>query len=283
MIRIISTISIFASLLLLLAPVLGLAGDTVDVNISGNQATARDPVKFVANIYEIALMIGAFLAFAAIVFGGIKYTLAAGNPSGQTEGRDWITQAILGLLLLLSVYLILYIINPNLTVLKLPSLDDIKPGNNLVNLQGGGGGGYDTGSGTSQITHAEAVRQLQAAGVNIKPGANLNGIQQGVVDELVGLRGSCAGATRQGCDMTVTSAVGQHSPGTCSHANGYKVDLRLNSNLDNFIKSRFGDPAHPGQPIGIRSDDKAPLYKNPATGSLYAREANHWDMVINCR
>ncbi len=110
-----------------------------DAGLAPASEVARDPVKFVGSIYQIALIIGGFLAFAAIVYGAVRYTLAAGNPSGQTEGRDWIRDAVLGLLLLLGVYLILNIINPNLTVLKLPALDDIKPGNQLVNINIDGG------------------------------------------------------------------------------------------------------------------------------------------------
>ena len=39
-------------------------------------------------------MIGGLLAFGAIVFGAIKYTLAAGKPSGPHEGEEWIKQAL---------------------------------------------------------------------------------------------------------------------------------------------------------------------------------------------
>ena len=63
-------------------------------------------------------MISGVLAFGAIVYGGIKYTLAAGNPSGQSEGKEWVKGALTGLLLLVGAYAILNIINPQLTSLN---------------------------------------------------------------------------------------------------------------------------------------------------------------------
>ena len=84
-----------------------------------------DPQGIVGNVYQFSLMIGGILAFAVIVYGAIRYTIAAGNPSGQSEGKEWIRQALLGLFLLLGAYLILYTLNPNLTRLQLPELKNI--------------------------------------------------------------------------------------------------------------------------------------------------------------
>ena len=85
-------------------------------------ATQATPSGIVKDVYQFSLMIGGLLAFGAIVFGAIKYTLAAGNPSGQHEGKEWITQALLGLLLLVGATLVLNTINPKLALLELPEL-----------------------------------------------------------------------------------------------------------------------------------------------------------------
>ena len=97
----------------------------ISTRIPGAYAVSEGPGGFIANFYQFALMIGGILAFGAIVYGGIKYTLAAGNPSGQTEGKEWIKSAIYGLLLLLAVYLVLYTINPELVNLGLPTLKEV--------------------------------------------------------------------------------------------------------------------------------------------------------------
>jgi hypothetical protein len=84
------------------------------------------PGEIVKNIYNFALMLGGILAFGMIVFGAVKYTLSGGNPSGQSDARDIVTQALLGLLLLVGVFIVLNLINPSLTRLNLPELGKIK-------------------------------------------------------------------------------------------------------------------------------------------------------------
>ncbi|GEM_PF-1873257 len=85
----------------------------ISTNIPG-PAPANDVCGFVSNFYTFSLMIAGILAFGAIVYGGVKYTFAAGNPSGQSEGKEWVKSALLGLLLLVGAYVILNTINPGL-------------------------------------------------------------------------------------------------------------------------------------------------------------------------
>ncbi|MBI4087659.1 MAG: hypothetical protein HY434_02405 [Candidatus Liptonbacteria bacterium] len=94
---------------------------TISVGIPGLSAEPK-PTEFIAQLYNFALMISGVLALGAMVFGGVKYMTAAGNPSGQTEGKEWIKGAIFGLLLLFGAYFILNIINPDITKLSLPAL-----------------------------------------------------------------------------------------------------------------------------------------------------------------
>jgi hypothetical protein len=88
---------------------------------------SADPLKFVNQLFQMALGIGGLLAFGSIVYGGFKYTVAAGNPGGQSDAKDRITQALIGLLLLVGSVLILNTINPAITNTKLPALSPIKP------------------------------------------------------------------------------------------------------------------------------------------------------------
>jgi hypothetical protein len=100
--------------------------------------TNNNPCTSVINFYWFAIFISGILAFGAIVYGGIKYQLAAGNPGGQSEGKKWITGALEGLLLLFSAYLILKIINPNLIKCQLPELSPLEKQD--INLSGSGFG-----------------------------------------------------------------------------------------------------------------------------------------------
>ena len=80
----------------------------------------------VQKIYSIALGLVGVLALGMIIFGGLRYATSVGNPSAQTDARKIITQAIWGVVLLLSAYLILNTINPELVKLKKPVLKQIE-------------------------------------------------------------------------------------------------------------------------------------------------------------
>jgi hypothetical protein len=86
------------------------------------------PAGWVNAFYRFALIFSGILAFGAIVYGGIKYAVSAGNASSQSEGRAWIWSALIGLLLLAGAYLILRTINPNLVNLRNPTLSTVNTG-----------------------------------------------------------------------------------------------------------------------------------------------------------
>ncbi|HVN26547.1 MAG TPA: pilin [Candidatus Paceibacterota bacterium] len=94
-----------------------------------------NPGSFIKSFYQFALAIGGLAAFGAMVFGGIKYMSSGGNPSMQSEAKEWLWGAILGVALLAGAYLILSTIDPALTTLNLPSLQGISTSGNQ---QGGG-------------------------------------------------------------------------------------------------------------------------------------------------
>lgn len=66
----------------------------------------------ISNFYQFGLLVGGLLAFGAIVFGAVKWTTSAGNPAQISDAKQWIRQALLGLLLLAGAALILRTLNP---------------------------------------------------------------------------------------------------------------------------------------------------------------------------
>lgn len=87
----------------------------------------KGPAALVANLYNFAILIGGLLAFGSILYGGILYLTTGGNPTAQHEAKERIRDAIIGLLLLLGIYLVLNIVNPDLTNLRFPDLQRLKP------------------------------------------------------------------------------------------------------------------------------------------------------------
>ena len=82
---------------------------------------------YIKYIFNFAIILGAILAFAALLFGGIRWFLSVGSPSAISEAKSWMLAGIIGVVLLLSSYLILTTINPELAILKLEELEEFEP------------------------------------------------------------------------------------------------------------------------------------------------------------
>jgi len=85
--------------------------------------------QMVKYFYEWGISLGGIAAFFSLITAGFKYLTSVGNESKMREARDKINSSFFGLLLLLSSFLVLNVINPELTTLRMP--DDIgsAPGN----------------------------------------------------------------------------------------------------------------------------------------------------------
>jgi|SRR3989344_4132882 len=91
----------------------GTVGMEVGTEVKGNISIQ----KYIQQFFIFSLVVVGVAALAMIVYQGLKYTLSAGNASVQSDARDGIWQAIMGLILLLAAYLILFTINPKLVSL----------------------------------------------------------------------------------------------------------------------------------------------------------------------
>ena len=81
--------------------------------------------EFIAYIYEWGISLGGIVVFAMLVWAGIQYLTSAGDPGKMGGAIKKIQSSILGLVLLLTSWLILNTINPQLVRLEpLPQLWD---------------------------------------------------------------------------------------------------------------------------------------------------------------
>lgn len=74
--------------------------------------------EFIKFIFNLSVALGGLLGFGALIYGGIKYITSAGSAQAISDARAWIGSGIGGLFLLLSVYIVLTTINPNLVIFK---------------------------------------------------------------------------------------------------------------------------------------------------------------------
>ncbi len=74
--------------------------------------------ELIAYLYGWGVGMGGLLAFGILIFAGIQYLISTGNPIKTKEAMNRIASALLGLALLLSSFIILNIINPELTRIR---------------------------------------------------------------------------------------------------------------------------------------------------------------------
>lgn len=87
----------------------------------------------VSDIYQWSLAVVGIVAFVQIIYAGFLYLTAAGNTSKTGQARSKIGNAVLGIVLLFSSYLILRTINPDLvggtfSLPKITKTDTFKTG-----------------------------------------------------------------------------------------------------------------------------------------------------------
>lgn len=73
-----------------------------------------DPQQFVGEVLRLGVGLGGGIAFLLILFGGFQILTSAGNPEQLTAGRELVTSAITGLLLVIFSIFILRIIGYNI-------------------------------------------------------------------------------------------------------------------------------------------------------------------------
>jgi hypothetical protein len=219
--------------------------------------------EFIPGLFQLAIMLATGLAVLMIIWGGVQY-MSTDAWGGKNDAKNTIWNAIMGLLLTLSSWLIINTISPGLLQFNL-SLDPVKIQKN-TNLPTSSAETQSTGG----LTQQQAKALLEAGGVSVSGPILLAGVNQRTINEVIGLKNVCG----SNCEVTVTSATGgTHAPGTCSHGNGYKVDVRLNETLNSYISRNYSS-------LPNRSDG-ARMYQAPS-GALYAQESNHWDIVVPC-
>lgn len=92
--------------------------------IGGGLATDNELPQYINSLFQIAIGAGAALAAIFIAIGGFEYIFSEAMDT-KKNGKTRITQALLGLAILLLVTLVLYVINPEL--IKLDALQPMKP------------------------------------------------------------------------------------------------------------------------------------------------------------
>ncbi len=82
---------------------------------------------YIYAVYNYLLGIGGFLAAIALMIGGVLWLISAGNANRVSQAKSWITGSLTGLIILLTSYVLLYEINPELLGMKYIQMETIEP------------------------------------------------------------------------------------------------------------------------------------------------------------
>jgi len=92
--------------------------------VSGNSVESSFLSEYLSAVYQYLIKISVTIAVVMVMVAGLQYVLASGSGKAA-EAKKRITNATVGLVLLLCVYLILYTVNPQLVLLKTIRLQNI--------------------------------------------------------------------------------------------------------------------------------------------------------------
>ncbi len=82
--------------------------------------------QYIAGVYKYALGIAVVIAAVMAVIGGFQYATGGGDASRVKAGKDRISQAIIGLVLLFGSYMLLNTISPSLLTLDVIKIVQVK-------------------------------------------------------------------------------------------------------------------------------------------------------------
>ncbi|MCK4892111.1 MAG: hypothetical protein KAS78_05575 [Candidatus Pacebacteria bacterium] len=96
------------------------AGYTLLVKIPGIQHENVNMSLYLVGIYNFLLSIVGIVAVMMLIVGGMRLITAAGNSAALSDGKDIISNAIVGLLLALLSWVVVSTINPDVLYIKAP-------------------------------------------------------------------------------------------------------------------------------------------------------------------
>lgn len=90
------------------------------ITISGTTTAA----EYIIYFFNLSVAVGAFIAAVVLAMAGVDYVSSQGEPAKIESAKSKIKNAFLGLTILLGAFIILNIINPQLTNIKIDQLEN---------------------------------------------------------------------------------------------------------------------------------------------------------------
>ncbi|MBU4466659.1 hypothetical protein KKF47_01165 [Patescibacteria group bacterium] len=130
--------------------------------------------EYIRYVMIFGMVFSGLIIFGSLLFAGFLYMTSSGNPAALKNSKDRMFSAFLGIIILLSSYLILNTINPSLIELKISPRASVR-GVVFVNA---GGERYETLTSVSDFdatpVSAPVTVELSSANVEVIPCRDIN-------------------------------------------------------------------------------------------------------------
>jgi hypothetical protein len=223
-----------------LAPIPQLTGSDNKVNIN----------EFIPNMVKLVISVAAALAVIMIVIGGIKY-MSTDAWGAKKDARSTIENAVIGLLLAIGAYSILYTVNPKLVDINF-TIQGLRVGGSLATTTG-----VVTTRGATE-TGCSNCDELDATRITIRQGACSNNpcylkedLIENIEDDLIPALQSSASSTWRALQVVRAFPPGTPAPDGCYSPGpnaGNCIDISMTVlSIDNVkglldaIKSKIDD------------------------------------------
>lgn len=286
----------FASIIFFSGTLVAIAANTMDIPYTplaplplgegGTVLKTYTISTYLSGMFKLIIALGAAFAVLMGITGGIQYVASGIAPAARKGAKERITNALLGLVIILTSYLILNTIDPKLVAFNfgLPPIE----GTRAVALTPLELLGFGTTSerwcvppqtGTAWPSDAYEREVLYKKNIIVKNAncttvgenncTSVCGLKPDVIEKLGEINKDCDEKMGKECAVIITGATEYWKHQT--HGTNRNVDLRKtpNSNFDTYIRKSIY--LGTGQKCGISS---APHWA--VSSAIFVDEGDHW-------
>ncbi len=257
-------------------------------------ATKTELKDYIPGIFKLAIGLSAVAAVLMIVIGGFQY-ISSDAIMGKKDGKERIKNAVFGLVLVISAWLILNTINPNLLNINLniESISTTALDGGTLGTEGTSGSGIvgavDILKEDQIANHVQIATRLSEYNITLNRGVNgyckegstactnINGLPSDMISALGSLNTWCGNTS---CPLVISG--GTEIYAHVGHGPGKSVvDIRPTAQLNNkLLGDRVGTLKNGTQAtIILQGGNKVLLFTYEVAGAGNST-GDHWHVVL---
>lgn len=285
------------------------------VTCSGYACKWCDVFGLLQRVFNTAEAIVFPLVVIYIIYGAVLYIISStsGSEEGLEKARATVTDAIIGLVLILLTFVIVNATIIGITGSKLENfikidcsvIDTGLENSTIIPPRSSSSGGTAPSKRSEGTIREQDARNLflgqdpsirvnkdECAPGQIEGCTNVAGMQDDTIQGILDANQACAANRGHSCNLMITGGTetDHHNEGEGGHLDGGKVDFSHNSDIDNYVRGCAGagkSACYAGTRTPPPRGDGAPLYKLPvgctANCAIWADEPGkqpHWDVTF---